>query len=94
MVHTGDLAPADAVRLMSTQPAHIYRLPGGTLAQGAPADMVLIDPQMDWTVRAEDFRSRSRNTPYEGWKLTGRAIGTWVAGRRVFQLPQLEERTD
>jgi dihydroorotase len=92
MVHTGDLAPADAVRLMSTQPARIFRLPGGTLAPGAPADMVLIDPAMEWTVQADRFRSRSRNTPYEGWNLTGRAVGTWVAGRRVFRLDALKER--
>jgi dihydroorotase len=93
LVHPGDLSPAEAVRLMSTQPARIYRLPGGTLATGAPADMVLIDPQMEWTVRAEQFRSRSRNTPYEGRELTGRAVATWVAGRCVHAHETLRERT-
>jgi dihydroorotase len=92
LVRPGHLAAADAVRLMSTQPARIYRLPGGTLAPGATADMVLIDPEQKWTVRADEFRSRSRNTPYEGWELTGRALATWVAGRRVFHRPELEER--
>jgi dihydroorotase len=92
LVHTGDLSPSRAVEHMSTRPARIYGLPGGTLAPGAPADMVLIDPQARWTVRAGEFRSRSRNTPYEGWDLTGRALATWVAGRRVFHRPALEQR--
>ena len=91
-VHEGRLSPGDAVRVMGVNPARIFGLPAGALAAGLPADMVLIDPQMEWTVDPEDFRSKSRNCPYAGQRLRGRAVATYVAGEQVFALPCLSER--
>ncbi len=91
-VHEDRLSPSDAVRVMALNPARIFRLPAGTLAPGLPADMVLIDPHMEWTVDPEDFRSKSRNCPYAGRRLRGRAVATYVAGKQVFALPSISER--
>ena len=91
-VGEGALSPADAVRLMSVNPARIFGLPGGHLAPGARADLVLIDPAMEWTVDARRFRSLSRNTPYDGWRLRGRAVATYVAGRQVFAAEEFAAR--
>jgi dihydroorotase len=74
---------ADAVRAMCVRPAHVFGLPGGSLAEGQPADAVLIDPDEQWQVRGADFASLSRNTPYEGWQLRGRAVAVLVGGRLV-----------
>jgi len=68
---------------MSTEPAKIFHLPGGTLAVGAPADVVVLDPAAQWTVDAAAFRSKSRNTPFGGRVLSGRAVLTLVAGKTV-----------
>ncbi len=84
-VAPGLLTPADAVRLLSAGPARVFGLPGGTLRQGSVADMVLVDPARKWTVQPEAFRSRSRNTPYAGWKLRGKALATYVAGDLVYR---------
>ncbi len=86
------LTPADAVRRMSLEPARIFRLPAGTLAPGSPADMVLIDPARRWTVRPEDFRSKSRNTPFAGRQMKGRAVATYVGGRPAWADPSFGER--
>jgi dihydroorotase len=68
------------VAAMSTRPAELLRVPGGTLKVGAPADVTLIDPQREWTVDVERLHSKSRNTPFDGWKLRGRAVATLVDG--------------
>ena len=70
---------------MSTMPARIFNLPGGTLAPGAPADVVITDPKASWTVNPSEFFSKSRNTPFAGRRLTGRAQATIVRGNVVFQ---------
>jgi dihydroorotase len=70
---------------MSTMPARIFKLPGGTLAPGAAADVVVIDPAAEWTVEPERFYSRSRNTPFAGRQLRGRADVTIVRGQVVFR---------
>ena len=88
----GALAPADAVRLLSLNPCRVFHLPGGTLRAGSFADMVLIDPAREWTVKAEEFRSKSRNTPFEGRRLRGKAVATYVAGREAFCEPDFQER--
>ncbi len=69
---------------MSTHPARIFNLPGGTLAVGAPADLVVLDPAARWTVDPSTFYSKSRNTPFTGRTLTGRADLTVVRGRVVY----------
>jgi len=66
---------------LTTGPAGILGLPAGTLAPGAPADVTVIDPERRWRVEARAFRSKSRNTPFEGWDMTGRAVGVFVGGR-------------
>jgi dihydroorotase len=73
------------VERMSCRPAQAWGLLGGTLAQGSVADVTVFDPEDEWTVDPSTFRSRSRNTPFGGWKLRGRARYTVVGGRVVFE---------
>jgi dihydroorotase len=84
LVESGLLRLSDLVNRMSTMPARIFNLPGGTLAPGAPADVVVIDPAAAWTVRPEEFYSKSRNTPFGGRRLKGRADATIVRGQVAF----------
>ncbi len=72
------------VARMTVGPARVLGLPGGTLAPGAPADVTLVDPERRWKVEARGFRSKSRNTPFEGWEMTGRAVAVVVGGRLVY----------
>jgi dihydroorotase len=74
------------IEMYTVEPAKLLRLEVGTLSAGAPADVTLIDPEMAWTVRAGEFQSASRNTPFDGWKLKGRAVRTIVGGRTVWKL--------
>lgn len=88
LIHTecvlsGALSVMDCVRLMSTGPARALGLPGGTLTPGAPADITVLDPTVRWTVEPSRFRSKSRNTPFGGRELLGRARFTVVGGRIV-----------
>jgi dihydroorotase len=85
LVESGLLSLADLVLRMSVMPARIFNLPGGTLAPGAAADVVVLDPGARWTVRPEAFYSKSRNTPFAGRELQGRAELTIVRGQVVFQ---------
>ncbi|MDC0160736.1 dihydroorotase [Gemmatimonadales bacterium] len=71
---------------MSCQPARAFNLPGGTLVEGAPADVTVFDLDMAWTVDPAKFLSKSRNTPFAGWDLTGRPCFTIVDGRVVWSL--------
>jgi len=73
------------IERMSCAPARAFGLPGGTLAAGGPADVTVFDPEQEWTVDASAFRSKSRNTPFAGWKLRGRARLTVVGGRIVHE---------
>jgi dihydroorotase len=61
----------------------VLGLPGGSLKAGSPADVTLFHPDEEVTIRAAAFRSRSRNTPFDGWKLKGRPVATILDGRRV-----------
>jgi dihydroorotase len=85
LVETGLLTLPELVARMSTLPARIFGLPGGTLSVGAPADVVVFDPKARWTVTPSTFFSKSRNTPFTGRELTGRADLTIVRGQVVFQ---------
>ncbi|HEY7614479.1 MAG TPA: dihydroorotase [Gemmatimonadales bacterium] len=84
LVEPGLLSLPDLVNRMSVMPARIFNLEGGTLAPGAPADVVVIDPAAEWIVRPEEFYSKSRNTPFAGRRLRGRAGATIVRGQLVF----------
>ncbi len=68
------------VRMLSTRPAELLGVPGGTLRAGAPADVTLIDPDRAWTIDAEQFRSKSRNTPWNQRAVRGKAVGTLIDG--------------
>jgi dihydroorotase len=70
---------------MSANPARILGVPGGTLATGSIADITLIDPDKERTVDAAQFASKSRNCPFQGWTLRGKAVMTIVGGEIVTQ---------
>jgi dihydroorotase len=84
LVEPGRLTLSGLVDRMSCAPARIMGLDGGTLRSGAPADIVVFDPEERWTVDTADFRSRSRNTPLAGWELIGRVHRTLVGGELRF----------
>ena len=77
----GELKLIDLIRLMTSGPADVLGLPGGKMAEGAPADLVLIDPDERWTLKREDLRSKSFNTPLSGKELTGRVQGVFIEGK-------------
>lgn len=83
LVRTGVLRLADLVRCLSTRPAEIAGVAGGTLAPGTPADVVVFDPNAEWLVDPARFHSKSRNTPFAGRTLAGQVRWTLVAGRIV-----------
>jgi len=87
LVHEGILPLTRAVQVLTAKPAEILGVPGGTLGEGEPADLIIVDPEAEWTVTPEDFLSKGRNTPFAGWKLRGRVERTFVAGRAVYEAP-------
>jgi len=86
-LHRGAKIPlARIVELFTAGPARVLDLRGrGTLARGAYADVTVFDPQKRWTFDAAKSHSRSRNTPFDGWQLTGKAVATIVGGRIVYR---------
>jgi dihydroorotase len=84
LVHTGLIPLRRLVELMSIAPARILGVPGGTLAAGAPADITVLAPDMEVTVDAARFRSKSRNTPFGGWRLRGGVAATIVGGKWLY----------
>jgi dihydroorotase len=89
LVATGLLSLPELLKRMSTSPAHIFNLPGGTLTTGGPADVAVLDPEVQWVVEPSAFFSKSRNTPFGGRTLTGRADLTIVRGQVAFQREEL-----
>jgi dihydroorotase len=85
LVSPGILTLPELIARMSTIPARVFHLPGGTLAVGAPADLVVFDPDRRWEVRKDQLHSRSANSPFAGEILTGQAETTVVGGKVVFQ---------
>ncbi len=77
---------ARLVELYTINPARLLNLDRGTLSPGAPADVTLIDADLKWTVDKNASASRSRNTPFHGWNLKGRAVRTIVGGRTVWSV--------
>jgi dihydroorotase len=84
LVHAGVIGIPRLVELLSVNPARILRVPGGSLSEGAPADITIIAPDMAVRIDASRLRSRSKNTPFGGWQLRGGVAATIVAGRTVF----------
>jgi dihydroorotase len=83
LVHDGVLTITQLVAAMSTNPARILGVPGGTLAEGSVADITLLDLKREWTVDVNTFASKSRNCPFNGWTLKGKAVMTIVEGKVV-----------
>lgn len=83
LVDGGYLTMGQLLRLMSTNPARLYHLNAGYLAEGGPADIVLIDTTAEWTPEA--YASKACNTPFTGWKLKGKAVMTICCGRVVYE---------
>lgn len=83
LVHQGVLTPLAAVRAVSLSPARILGLPAGRLAPGEVADLTLFDPGREWVVEPGAFQSLGRATPFAGWRLRGKPVGTIVGGRVV-----------
>jgi dihydroorotase len=86
LVRPGLIAPARFVELMSLNPARILGIGKGTLAIGADADVTIIDPDAERQVDISRLRSKSRNTPFNGWTLRGWPVATIVGGRLVHEL--------
>jgi dihydroorotase len=84
LVRPGILSLKDVVRKMSFNPAQIFKINGGSLAVGMPADITIIDMDKEWIVDVEKFESKARNCPFHGWKLVGKVTTTLVGGRVVF----------
>jgi dihydroorotase len=74
------------IAMFTAEPARLLGLDRGTLSVGAPADVTLINPDLEWTVDKEQSFSRSRNTPFHGWELKGRAVRTIVSGQTIWAL--------
>jgi len=85
LVHTGALSLADAIGKLTVAPAALLGLEAGRLAKGAPADLVLFDPDRAWKITSRALRSKSKNTPFDGKPVQGRVVRTWVAGELVHE---------
>jgi dihydroorotase len=85
LVHNGELPLMTLLRAMSTKPAELLGLPGGTLRPGAPADVIVIDGDVPWVLDPADLKSKCKNTPFDEARLQGRVVRTIVAGRTVYE---------
>lgn len=88
LVRPGLISLSRLVELFSSGPARILGLPGGTLREGAPADLTILSLKRIVTVRGARFRSKASNTPFEGWRLKGRPVATVVGGRLIVEVPK------
>jgi dihydroorotase len=86
LIEPGHIDWMKLIDLMSTRPARIVKLERGTLNEGAVADVTIIDPNMDWTIDIEAMKTKSRNCPFGGWKVKGRATHTIVNGDVKWEL--------
>ncbi len=86
LVHKGIISLEKLVELCSSNPAKIFKLEGrGTLVKGSIADVTIIDPELEWTYKANESKSKSKNSPFDGWKFTGGVVATIVGGKIVYQ---------
>ena len=85
LVHSGELSLITLLKAMSTRPAELLGLPGGTLRTGAPADVIVIDPDVPWVLDPTELKSKCKNTPFDEAKMQGRVVRTIVAGRTVYE---------
>jgi len=85
-VSEGHLDLTAFLRAVTFNPAQLLGLPQGRVSKGAPADVILIDPDAPWVCQSDILLSKSKNTPFDGRRLTGRVLKTWVRGALVFDL--------
>ncbi len=85
LVHNGELDFKTLIRAMSTRPAELLGLPGGTLRAGAPADVIVIDPDTPWVLDPADLKSQCKNTPFDEARFSGRVLRTVIGGRTVYE---------
>jgi dihydroorotase len=88
LVHAGRIGLSRMIELLSVNPARVLNLPGGSLTPGSPADLTILAPDARVTVRASALRSKSKNTPFDGWTLRGGVAATMVGGRVVYRNEQ------
>src|SRR6516165_9936037 len=74
LVHSGEIDLLTLLRAMSTRPAELLDLPGGTLRNGAPADVIVVDVELPWVLDPNDLKSKCKNTPFDEARLTGRVV--------------------
>ena len=85
LVHAGRISLSRMIELLSVNPARVFNVPGGSLADGSPADVTILDPDMPVTINAAALHSKSKNTPFHGWQLRGGVVATIVGGRVVYR---------
>ena len=85
LVHSGELDLMTLLRAMSTRPAELLGLPGGTLKSGAPADVIVVDLDQPWVLDPAELKSKCKNTPFDEAKFSGRVARTIVGGRTVYE---------
>ena len=88
LVHTGILTPMEMADRMSRKPARILGVDRGSLAEGKAADVVLLDMDREYVIHKEDFLSKGKNTPFDGWKAKGAVVMTIVDGKIVYEEKQ------
>src|SRR5436305_1501520 len=85
LIHNGEMDFKTLIRAMSTRPAELLGLPGGSLRAGAPADVIVIDPDTPWVLDPADLKSQCKNTPFDEARFSGRVVRTIVSGRTVYE---------
>jgi dihydroorotase len=88
LYHNRHLGLLEVIARLTRNPADILRLPIGRVAKGAPADLVLFDPDLSWHISTDEFRSKSKNAPFDGRPVEGRVVRTMVDGRTIFPREQ------
>jgi dihydroorotase len=88
LYHNRHLGLLEVIARLTRNPADILRLPIGRLAKGAAADLVLFDPDLSWHISTDEFRSKSKNAPFDGRPVEGRVVRTMVDGRTIFPREQ------
>jgi dihydroorotase len=84
LVQTKRISLSDLIAKFTVNPTRLFNLSKGTLSVGADADVTIFDPEAGWIFRAEESASKSRNSPFSGWKLKGKAVATIVGGKKVW----------
>jgi dihydroorotase len=85
LVHSGEVSLITLLKAMSTRPADLLGIPGGTLKPGARADVVVIDPDLPWVLDPAELKSKCKNTPFDEARMQGRVVRTIVSGRTVYE---------